>query len=84
MVDPATLDPRYLVSDICFLWQPDLGIVEGVIRHLAWPTKVLRVYLDINKNLGPVSLVFPAVMDSKIVLCHADYHTVPRSDGASF
>ncbi|KAI8640306.1 hypothetical protein BD408DRAFT_348352, partial [Parasitella parasitica] len=82
MVDPATLDPRYLVSDICF-WQPELGIVEGVTRHLTWPTKVRRVYLDINKDLGLVSLVFPPVMDSKIVLCHADYHTMPRSDGAS-
>ncbi|CAO3630098.1 unnamed protein product [Mucor fragilis] len=81
--DPSHLDPRFLVSDISF-WQPDLGIVDGVASHLAWSSRVLRpVFLAVNRDRGPVSLVYPPVMDSKIVLSHADYFTMPHSDGAT-
>ncbi|KAK4521255.1 uncharacterized protein ATC70_013200 [Mucor velutinosus] len=81
--DPSSLDPRFLVSDVSF-WQPDLGIVDGVTSHLAWSSRVLRpVFLALNRDRGPVSLVFPPVMDSKIVLSQADYFTMPRSDGAT-
>ncbi|KAK4512210.1 uncharacterized protein ATC70_011801 [Mucor velutinosus] len=81
--DPSSLDPRFLVSDVSF-WQPDLGIVDGVTSHLAWSSRVLRpVFLALNRDRGPVSLVFPPVMDSKIVLSQADYFAMPRSDGAT-
>ncbi|KAK4516818.1 uncharacterized protein ATC70_011797 [Mucor velutinosus] len=62
--DPSSLDPRFLVSDVSF-WQPDLGIVDGVTSHLAWSSRVLRpVFLALNRDRGPVSLVFPPVMDN--------------------
>ena len=81
--DPSRLDPRFLVSDVSF-WQPDLGIVDGVTSHFAWPSRTLRsVFLALHRDRGPVSLVYPPVMDSKIVLSHADYYTMPPSDGAS-
>ena len=80
-IDLKTLDPRYLVSDICF-WQPDLGIVYGVTPHYEWLDKIYCVFLDVKKDVGPVSLVFPPVMDSKIVLSQADYFTTSHSDGA--
>jgi hypothetical protein len=81
--DPSSLDPRFLVSDVSF-WQPDLGIVDGVTSHLAWSSRVLRpVFLALHRDRGPVSLVYPPVMDSKIVLSHADFFTMPRSDGAN-
>lgn len=81
--DPSRLDLRFLVSDVSF-WQPDLGIVDGVTSHFAWPSRTLRsVFLALHRDRGPVSLVYPPVMDSKIVLSHADYYTMPPSDGAS-
>ncbi|KAL7336237.1 hypothetical protein PS15p_201597 [Mucor circinelloides] len=81
--DPSRIDPRFLVSDVSF-WQPDLGIVDGVTSHFAWPSRTLRaVFLALHRDRGPVSLVYPPVMDSKIVLSHADYYTMPPADGAS-
>jgi hypothetical protein len=38
-IDLKALDPRYLVSDICF-WQPDLGIMYGVTPHYKWFDKI--------------------------------------------
>ncbi|CEP17054.1 hypothetical protein [Parasitella parasitica] len=81
-LDPSSLAPRFLVSDICF-WQPDLGIVDGVTRHLAWPARVRQVFYAVHKDSGPVTLVFPPILDSKIVLSQADYFTMPRSEGAT-
>ena len=81
--DPSSLDPRFLVSDISF-WQPDLGIVDGVTSHFEWSSRTLRaIFLAVHRDRGPVSLVFPPVMDSKIVLSHADFFTMPPSDGAT-
>jgi hypothetical protein len=51
---------------------------------MKWSGKIYRVSLDVSKDLGPVSLVFPPVMDNKIVLSQADYFAMPRSDGAEF
>ncbi|CEP08480.1 hypothetical protein, partial, partial [Parasitella parasitica] len=81
-VNPATLDPRYLVSDISY-WQPDLGIVEFIAYHERNSPKLRRVFFAVRKDSGPPSLVFPPVMDSKFVLSYADYYTMPPSDGAS-
>ncbi|CEP17604.1 hypothetical protein [Parasitella parasitica] len=80
--DPSGLAPSYLVSDICF-WQPDLGIVDGVTHHLAWSARLRLVFYAVNKDSDPVTLVFPPIMYSKTVLSHADYFTMPRSDGAT-
>ncbi|CEP09890.1 hypothetical protein [Parasitella parasitica] len=74
-LDPSSLAPRFLVSDICF-WQPDLGIVDGVTRHLAWPAWLRQVFYTVNKDSGTVTLVFPPILDSKIVLSQ----TVLRSE----
>ncbi|KAK4510779.1 Flap-structured DNA-binding and RNA-binding protein [Mucor velutinosus] len=75
--DPSSLDPRFLVSDVSF-WQPDLGIVDGVTSHLAWSSRVLRpVFLALNRDRGPVSLVFPPVMDSKITVSNSSRSAAP-------
>ncbi|KAK4521256.1 Transcription factor spt8 [Mucor velutinosus] len=42
------------------------------------------VFLALNRDRGPVSLVFPPVMDSKIVLSQSRTILLcPRSDGAT-
>ncbi|CEP13607.1 hypothetical protein [Parasitella parasitica] len=82
LLDFPLLARRILVSDICF-WQPDLGIVDGVTRHLVWLARIRQVFYAVNKNSGLVTMVFPPILKSKFVLSYADYFTTPGSDGAA-
>lgn len=56
--NPASIAPKYLLSDIC-TWQPDLGIVDGVTRRYEQPRALQQVDLAIGELWGrPASLVF--------------------------
>ena len=77
-VNPKSLAPKYLISDICY-WQADLGIVDGVSDRYDWSSLLRRVHYAIGDKYGPVSLVFPALLESKIVLSREKFFTTPRS-----
>lgn len=55
-------------------------IVDSVGSHFAWlfSSTLCDVFLALLRgDRGTVSLVYPPVMDSKIVLSHRDYSNMP-------
>ncbi|KAG2198156.1 hypothetical protein INT46_000593 [Mucor plumbeus] len=76
-VNPKSLAPKYLISDICY-WQADLGIVDGVSDRYDWSPLLCSVHSVIGNKYGPISLVFPTLLESKIVLSHGKFFTTSR------
>jgi len=78
-LNPDSIAPKYLLSDIC-TWQPDLGIVDGVTRRYEQPRVLQQVDLAIRGLWGrPPSLAFSTLIESKIVLSPDTYYSMPRS-----
>ncbi|CEP12359.1 hypothetical protein [Parasitella parasitica] len=82
-INPASIHPKYLLSDIC-TWQPDLGIVDGVTRRENIPRVLARVDHAIRPSLNslPATLVFPDPIASSIVLSYSKYYSMPHADVA--
>ncbi|KAI8638451.1 hypothetical protein BD408DRAFT_436013, partial [Parasitella parasitica] len=81
--NPASIAPRYLLSDIS-TWQPVLGMVDCVTRLDGLSPTLRRVDMAIRlTSSGPPTLSLPDVIESSLVLSPDMYYVTPRSAVAS-